>query len=705
MADTPVTIFHGTSQGYTQVALPDPLATGTGRHGGDQYGIGYYVASNSDPDVARRYATTYAGDNGVVLTGTLSPDTRLLNFDQPLSEADATRLRTALNNVQTGVPELDTYYRNIAANLNPGDNSGHLWNALTNTGTVAGRHSVSGDVTQRLGIHMDQIATGVINTAGFDGLLIPREDTIVFKGTGVTHVPDMRVADIVGNGPRNASEDFRARIAAGDTIIPGQQPVRLDPNQPVTVDPRVAQDAAFLSTVPGRDVVQRAMDGGVVVDEGRRPHVRIDITDLTDAQRVELNRALAANNIRTSIDVWDNDEMHPQLNGRRLLTIRAEDASGGEAIRRLEQLSGRTVAEMVTPAATAVDAAVTAVRTADTVADTARVVDTVADAVPNPRIPGIRGNVIGAAVVGGITSIVALSSGANAAEAAEAGALAAADTAIPGVSNNFQGIREGRLADRILDGLDTATGTVATGAAVASVVPGAQPVSVPVAVVAGAANLGVNLARDVTYLTGLGDRPGAISAIVAAVGDRNRNVDLFSTVDTALRNDPNNPDAARLTDLRSNRDLIAQQLRTLEDYNPNALGGQRNRGTPAPYTDQFGMTWTSYRDIRTALQGAYSEAHGTYFDAVMDTARTHPEQIAGIIAGRQPGADPAATPTGTNPVAGQFDANIRAATDPRPGDQAAVTPAVTDADPAVTDPRRTAAVVRPATAPAMAATA
>jgi hypothetical protein len=244
-----------------------------------------------------------------------------------------------------------------------------------------------------------------------------------------------------------------------------------------------------------------------------------------------------------------------------------------------------------------------------------------------PRLKGLAGAVLTAGIVGGVV----LANGGTPAEAATAIGKGVIDNALPGVTDGFEGVRTGRLADRLLNGADTLTGTVATGAAVASLIPAAQPVSLPVLAASTGANLAVNLARDVTYLTGLGDERGLIGGITAAVADRNRNVELFESVDAALRDGGGGAATERLADLRTNRDLLAQQIRVLEDYDPNRRGGKLAAGDPAPYKDQFGVVQTSYRGIKEAMKHDFSVSHGQYFAAVMDMARENPGQIAALL--------------------------------------------------------------------------
>ena len=249
----------------------------------------------------------------------------------------------------------------------------------------------------------------------------------------------------------------------------------------------------------------------------------------------------------------------------------------------------------------------------------------------------IRGGVIPALVIATGVGIYSLTQGATPAQAAKASGHTLAEQAIPGSSDGFKDIRndKARLADRIVDGLDAATGLGTAGSTLALAVPGAQPIAGPSALIFGGANVGVQVLRDITYITGAGDKKGIIGHVNDMIKDRNRNVDLFNVVDAAVKAKPDHPDAARFAELRSNRELLAQQAREHEQYNPNRLRrpGEKPIGEPPPLRTADGRVLTRYGDIKVELASQYTAAHGTYFHAVIDTAKQKPEVIAGVIQG------------------------------------------------------------------------
>lgn len=136
---------------------------------------------------------------------------------------------------------------------------------------------------------------------------------------------------------------------------------------------------------------------------------------------------------------------------------------------------------------------------------------------PHRMMHGARAGMMGA-VIGAVGAAVLAPSGASASERLEAAAHGAAEATIPGVTTAFDGVRQGRTSDRIFAALDTATGTLAAGATVAAPVTGGA--SLFVAGVAGAANLGLSVARDVAHLAGLTDQGGIITGLASAVPTR-----------------------------------------------------------------------------------------------------------------------------------------------------------------------------------------
>lgn len=121
---------------------------------------------------------------------------------------------------------------------------------------------------------------------------------------------------------------------------------------------------------------------------------------------------------------------------------------------------------------------------------------------------GLGGYAVGAVIRGGMAYLNHADGGTVAHEAG----LGLADALVPGASNGFAGItgKDGSSngVDRVLNGLDTATGTSATGGVVAAPFTGGG--SLVVTGVAGLANLGVNLVHDVTYVAGASNQGGLV---------------------------------------------------------------------------------------------------------------------------------------------------------------------------------------------------
>lgn len=672
-----IIIYHGTEHGYTRPRIPDPTVL-TGRQGMDQYGLGFYVAADqTNPTVARDYSRTYARDNGVVLAGQLQSTDRLLNFGETIPQAQSAALQRSLASANTGIPALDEHYRALANRV--GSMTGQqVWNELTSPTILSQTRALSGDALSRAAVHLDNMGTQIINRAGIDGLHIPRDQTIVFKGTGYSAIPSMHVDSVVGTGPVTATDDFRARQTANRPVIEASP--RIEPPAQITVPEELRTTLTTAAINPQHETLRRGLSGAPQHQDGSS--LRFDTTGMTDQQLGEVRRTLQAQGIRATLaENFDGDLQ--ALQGRRVLSVRGADAT--------------TLAGIVPPPTPAVPSPAVPTPAVPAPAAPAAAAPTVPEAAPHiaePHAParvttpttptrGPRGGgVIPALVIGTGVGAYSLMNGATPAQAALTAGETTLNGLVPDAANGFQGTlgRDVRLADRILNAADTTTGLVATGAALT----GQLQVATPAAI----ANVAVNLARDVTYATGLGDQRGLVGEIAASVADRNRNVELFGRVDAALVAGRSTAETERLNDLRSNRELIKQQAQTLERFNPNALRrpGEPAAGAPPPLRTADGRVLTSYREIRQELSTQYSAAHHQYFTAVMDTAKNNPNAIAGVIAppAAVPPAAPATAPeqrpeprTGepvvsqapnveerNRQVTAQFGANINAATYP-----------------------------------------
>jgi hypothetical protein len=129
-----VDIFHGTPNLFNSIRIPTDTDNWL-RHGGDEYGRGFYVAVDpGNPQAAQEYARHYAGEGnaGIVLRGQLNQgQIALLNFDSNIGEELANRFRDTLRQPNTGNTSLDSYYRAIADTLLPETSGRDLWNKLT----------------------------------------------------------------------------------------------------------------------------------------------------------------------------------------------------------------------------------------------------------------------------------------------------------------------------------------------------------------------------------------------------------------------------------------------------------------------------------------------------------------------------------------------------------------------------------------------
>jgi hypothetical protein len=315
-----LTIHHGTPKAFDQVTLPDPSVVDLTRHGGDQYGIGFYVATDPDITAAKEYARTYATGRGLVLEGNLKAGSyALLNLDEPLGQAIAEQLKDRLTSIKTGNPDLDRYYREIAEKVTPELTGKNVWNQMS--GLVNFENSVKKHqairldkdmVTQELksalntllgkldthGIDLtfgdpltekqittvreelgnvssnnphvkdyleevaadinpqnysrtieklrridaveslansklpvleqraaaqvlDQASTHVLNDMGMHGIIVPHENTAVFKGAkGIEALPDLKIIEIVGNGPTSANLFVKGELKVDEVLVP-----------------------------------------------------------------------------------------------------------------------------------------------------------------------------------------------------------------------------------------------------------------------------------------------------------------------------------------------------------------------------------------------------------------------------------------------------------------------------------------------------
>jgi hypothetical protein len=111
-----VDIFHGTQRAFDSIRLPTEDLN-IPRHAGDEYGVGFYTAiTPDDPARAQSYAQSYTDGRGLVLHARISAgQIALLNLDENLGAETADRLRTHLQALDTGNPELNRYYQHVAA--------------------------------------------------------------------------------------------------------------------------------------------------------------------------------------------------------------------------------------------------------------------------------------------------------------------------------------------------------------------------------------------------------------------------------------------------------------------------------------------------------------------------------------------------------------------------------------------------------------
>lgn len=291
---------------------------------------------------------------------------------------------------------------------------------------------------------------------------------------------------------------------------------------------------------------------------------------------------------------------------------------------------------------------------------------------PHVATKGPKGGIVtGLAIAAGV-GIASMANGATPASAAVTARDVAVEGLVPGATTGFSGITGPNVGaiERALNIADTATGTVATGAAVAALVPGTQAVAIPTAAIAGTANVGVGLLRDAAFVTGLDDQGGIITAGVHAVMDANAQRALVAKTTEALQAGRTAPGTERIADLRDSYNLQVQQIRALDQYDPNHRDNLRRQvQAPPPYKDPLtGQTLTNLRDIRAAMSHQASQLQHQYAQAIVETARDNPRAIAqltGDPAAVPPAAAPPAAPPAAAPsVVAQFGANMTAATDP-----------------------------------------
>jgi len=251
-----------------------------------------------------------------------------------------------------------------------------------------------------------------------------------------------------------------------------------------------------------------------------------------------------------------------------------------------------------------------------------------------PGVPRRGPGIVPTVALAAVSGIAAMAQGASPALAAEAAITTVAESAAPGISDGFQGVRTGSIANRIFNGIDTATGVVVTTATLASAAPGAQPITIPAAAVAGTANLINSAARSAARALGADVDPGLVDHVIQSVQDRNRRVDLFNSMDASIRAGASTPEMVHLSELRGEREHVRDQMSALQRYSPGARGPDAGR-RPPPLSLADGRTLTNYRDIHEELTRRYTAAHGRYFDSAIQFAAEHPSQVGQVVQQRE----------------------------------------------------------------------
>ena len=312
-------VYHGTSRAYDTIRLPD-ADSDMARHGMDEYGRGFYAAFDPQSAVdAKDYAARYAEGAGLVVEGSLDRRQAFLNLESPLGQGLSQQLRAQLSSTNTGNPDLDRYYRDVAAQIESEMPGREAWDRMTgvqgfeqwqrqqstvemdrataskllradrsqlranlethgidlseisaldepqaqrvqeslralNTDNpimqryfnevadqvrpgmdteqltkllmsdVGVQRTAASMVTpidaDHIAALMDGHSTQVLSSIGADGVYIPSQQTLVFKGqSAIDRLPELRLAEIVGTGPVSSHIHTDRPLVVGEVMI------------------------------------------------------------------------------------------------------------------------------------------------------------------------------------------------------------------------------------------------------------------------------------------------------------------------------------------------------------------------------------------------------------------------------------------------------------------------------------------------------